>query len=210
MQNNFYYFYIQTLKRAIKQVGLVKQIMKLIKYLFPIILIALIVSCSNNKGVVEPQASPPQFSNTGKWIEIVQVDSSGRERVDGNYRVENTLEFFDTTYEFTSKTIQLEDSTNIFDDHFSLHHWGKFRSRNDTLTIYTSDRIYMNTLKTLISEDTLRMGGILRCTLEEPANVYSCIGAVRYPYDEYPPLGLMGSFLWDKFYSKRTATFTKK
>ena len=183
--------------------------MKLIKYLFPIILIALIVSCSNNKGVVEPQASPPQFSNTGKWIEIVQVDSSGRERVDGNYRVENTLEFFDTTYEFTSKTIKLEDSTNIFDDHFSLHHWGKFRSRNDTLTIYTSDRIYMNTLKTLISEDTLRMGGILRCTLEEPGNVYSCIG-IRYPLDQDPLMGLMGSFLWDKFYSKRTATFTKK
>ncbi len=208
MQNYFYYFYIQTLKRAIKQVSLVKQIMKLIKYLFPIILIALIVSCSNNKGVVEPQASPPQFSNTGKWIEIVQVDSSGRERVDGNYRVENTLEFFDTTYEFTSKTIKLEDSTNIFDDHFSLHHWGKFRSRNDTLTIFTSDRIYSSTLKTLISEDTLRMGGIARCTLGESGNVYLCV-MVRDTNDEYPLIYFMGSFLWDKFYSKRSATFTK-
>jgi hypothetical protein len=175
------------------------------KIILPILLFAFLLSCNKNGDIVNPDLSTNIFSNSGKWVEVLRVDSLGRENLNGNYTVKNLLEFFDTTYEFTSKTIELEDSTNILEDQFFIYHEGKFSSRNDTLSLFTSDKDYLSSLKTNLVNDTLWVGGIKQCTKDGAGHSYSCIG-VR------PNLVLplyMSSFIWNKFQSKKTATFIK-
>lgn len=166
----------------------------------------LVYSCNKNDYIVEPELSYSKFSNSGKWVEVLRVDSVGHENPNGNFTIENALEFFDTTYEFTSRTIKLEDSINIIEDKFFLHHEGKFSSRHDTLNIYTSDKYHLNSLKTDLADSTLWVAGIMFCTLDGPGPTYPCIGVMS---DTYIPF-YMSSFIWDKFQSKKTATFTKQ
>lgn len=161
-----------------------------------IIIFLIVISCSENKHILSPE-----LKVQSKWVEIIRLDSFGRESVFGEYLIKNEIEFYDSTYKFISNRISESDSTIIDDTTFENLNEGKLSIINEIYYLYSSDKEYLSQFQVEIMTDTLWMGAISECFKNENGNTYWCKTSRDGSF--------VDSFIWIKFYDKREAKFNK-
>ena len=167
------------------------------RFFFCFFVIATLYSCSYK----DDNLVTPEQSHYEMWTELITVDSLGKENSRGNFIVKNVLEFYDSTYKFTSATVKLVDSTNITSDLFFIQHTGLYRFHTDTLSVFTSDNIYISNLKTLKTDSTLSMESISKCAITNGGHFYLCQSTRGG--------GIVVSFLWERLRFKSAALFIR-
>ncbi|HKJ82361.1 MAG TPA: hypothetical protein VJ954_10080 [Ignavibacteriaceae bacterium] len=161
-----------------------------------LIIALLFISCNDKDNILIPQ----QDTRTN-WVEIIRIDSTGKEDSAGKYLIKNKLELFDSTYRFSTHQISEYDSTVIYDTLFTRIIEGMYKILNDKYLLYSSNRHNLSEFKMLITNNTLWLGAIAECTLASDSSTYFC----RMPADG----SYLVPFIWDHFYNKKTATFIK-
>ena len=156
----------------------------------------IVISCNENKDILSPE-----LKTQSNWVEIIRIDSIGRENILGEYLIKNEIEFYDSTYKFSSHRISELDSTIIGDTTFRSFHEGKLLIINEIYYLYSSDKEHLSQFQAEILADTLWMGAISECSKNDNANTYWC----RTPRDG----SYTDSFIWSKFFNKREAKFNK-
>ena len=53
----------------------------------------IVISCNENKDILSPE-----LKTQSNWVEIIRIDSVGRENILGEYLIKNEIEFYDSTY----------------------------------------------------------------------------------------------------------------